>query len=249
MSEYLARVNNWYCISILGILLLAILFFSFLEKEKKRKPEFFLPFVLTANSVFYEFLGGATIVFLEINKWLYGIFNYPHENNYNLWVYNFFGYHLTSMLFLALIYQYLYSPIKRKIVKGMALFFILFYTTFQVLGIESLFEQQPYSIMVGFSAVIIACGLYFMELISHPDYLEINPLRSFSFWQVTVILFNGTLKFLLEISYNYIISVSIELMKSLYLISTVSWMVILITFLITIALNTRFFTPKTVSYD
>jgi hypothetical protein len=249
MIDFWSRVNNWYFISISGISILALILFFFLEKDKRGRPELYLPFCLILLSVFYEYLAAATVQFVEINKWLYGVFNYPHENNYNLWVYNFFGYHLTSLLFLALIHYYLFSPIKKKIVKGLSLLFIFFYVVFQVLGIESLFEQQTYSIFVGYSAVIIACGLYFMELISHPVYLEINPLKAFSFWQVTAILLNDTLKFLLEISFNYIISVSMNLMESLYLISGVTWILVLCSFLFTIVLNTRFFTTKELSYE
>ena len=208
MLDFWSRVNNWYFYSISGIFILALLSSFFLEKDKRAKPELYLPFSLILLSVFYEYLAAATVVFIEINKWLYGVFNYPHENNHNLWVYNFFGSHLPSLLFLALIYQYLFSPFKKRIVKGLSLLFIFSYIVFQALGIESLFEQQAYSIFVGYSAVIIACGLYFMELISHPGYLEVNPLKACSFGQTTVILFNYTIVFLLEISYNYIISIS-----------------------------------------
>jgi len=249
MLDLWSRVNYWYFYWISGIFILALFLFFFLEKDKRGKPEFYLPFCLILLSVFYEYLAAATIVFIEINKWLYGVFNYPHENNHNLWVYNFFGSHLTSLLFLALIYQYLISPFKKRIVKGLSLLFIFSYVVFQALGIESLFEHQTYSIFVGYSAVIISCGLYFMELISHPDYLEVNPLKAFSFWQVTVILFNYTIEFLLEISFNYIISISMNLMASLLKISMITWILILCCFLVTIVLNTRFFTTKEVSYE
>lgn len=249
MLDFWSRVSNWYFFTISGIFILGLILFFFLEKDKRGKPEFYLPFSLILLSVFYEYLAAVTVVFSEINKWLYGIFNYPHENNYNLWVYNFFGSHLISLLFLALIYQYLFSPPKKRIVKGLSLLFIFSYVGFQVSGIESLFEQQAYSIFVGYSAVIIACGLYFMELISHPAYLEINPLKAFSFWQVTAILLNDTLKFLLEISYKYIISISMNLMESLYLISAVTWILVLGCFLVTIFLNTRLFTTKKLSYE
>lgn len=249
MLDFWFRVNNWYFYTLSGIFILGLILFFFLEKDKRGKPGFYLPFCLILLSVFYEYLAAATVEFLEINKWLYGVFNYPHENNHNLWVYNFFGSHLPSLLFLALIYQYLFSSVKKRIVKGLLLLFIFSYVVFQVLGIESLFEQQAYSIFVGNSAVIIACGLYFMELISHPDYLEINPIKAFSFWQVTAILFNDTLKFLLEISFNYIISISMNLMSSLYLISMVTWILVLCSFLVTIALNTRFFITKELSNE
>ncbi|SEG28208.1 hypothetical protein [Algoriphagus boritolerans] len=249
MLDFWSRVNNWYFYILSGIFILAVILFFFLEKNKRKKPEYYLSFSLILLSVFYEYLAAATVQFIEINKWLYGIFNYPQENNYNLWVYNFFGYHITSLLFLALIYHYLFSPLKKNIIKGLSLFFIFSYVIFQALGIESLFEQQTYSIFVGYSAVIIACGLYFMELISHPGYLEINPLKAFSFWQVTVILFNKSLKFLLEISFNYIISVSMNLMSSLYLISKITWILVLCSFLFTILLNTRFFKAKELSYE
>lgn len=249
MLSFWDRVNNWYFISISGILILALIFFFFLEKEKKGNPEFYLPFCLIMLSVFYEYLAAVTVHFKEVNKWLYGVFNYPHENNYNLWVYNFFGSHLPSLLFLALLHRYLFSTFKKEIVKGLSLLFIFSYIAFQVLGIESLFEQQAYSIFVGHSVVIIACGLYFMELISHPDYLEINPIKAFSFWQITAILFNDTLKFLLEISFNYIISISMNLMASLYLISMVTWILVLCSFLVTIVLNMRFFITKELSNE
>lgn len=249
MLDFWSRVNYWYFYIISGIFILALILFFFLEKDKRVKPEFYLPFSLILLSVFYEYLAAATVVFIEINKWLYGVFNYPHENNHNLWVYNFFGSHLTSLLFLALIYQYLFSPLKKRIVKGLFLLFVFSYVVFQALGIESLFEHQTYSIFVGYSAVIIACGLYFMELISHPDYLEVNPLKAFSFWQVTVILFNYTIEFLLEISFNYIISISMNLMASLLKISMITWILILCCFLVTIILNTRFFITKELSYE
>ena len=249
MLSFWDRVNNWYFISISCILILALLFFFFLDKEKKGKPEFYLPFCLIILTVFYEYLAAVTVHFKEVNKWLYQVFNYTYENNYNLWVYNFFGAHLTSLLFLALIYQYLFSPLKKRILKGLSLLFIISYVVFQVLGIESIFEQQAYSILVGDSAVIIVCGFYFMELISHPEYSEINPIKAFSFWQVTAILFNDTLKFLLEISFNYIISVSMNLMASLYIISMLTWLMVLCSFLVPIILNTRFFAPKELSYE
>ncbi len=249
MLDLWSRINNWYFLCLTLIFILALFLFFFLEKDKRGKPEFYLPFGLIMLSAFYEYLAAATVEFLEINKWLYGVFNYPHENNHNLWVYNFFGSHLPSLLFLALIYQYLFSPLKKRIVKGLSLLFIFSYVAFQVLGIESLFEQQAYSIIVGDSAVIIACGLYFMELISHPEYSEINPIKAFSFWQVTAILFNDTLKFLLEISFKYIISISMNLMASLYLISMITWLLVLCSFLVTIVLNTRFFNTKELSNE
>lgn len=249
MLDFWSSVNNWYFYCISGIFILALFLFFFLEKDKRRKPEFYLPFCLIMLSVFYEYLAAATVEFLEINEWLYGVFNYPYENNHNLWVYNFFGSHLPSLLFLALIYQYLFSPFKKRIVKGLFFLFIFSYVVFQVLEIESLFEQQTYSIFVGYSSVIIACGLYFIELISHPAYLEINPIKSLSFWQVTVILFNYTIVFLLEISFNYIISVSMNLMASLLKISMFTWILVLCCFLVTIVLNTHFFITKKLSYE
>lgn len=249
MLSFWDRVNNWYFYTISGIFILGLILFFFLEKDKRGKPEFYLPFCLIMLSVFYEYLAAVTVHFKEVNKWLYQVFNYPYENNYNLWVYNFFGSHLPSLLFLALIYQYLFSTFKKRIVKGLSLLFIFSYLAFQVLGIESLFEQQAYSIFVGDSVVIIACGLYFMELISHPAYLEINPVKAFSFWQVTAILFNATLKFLLEISFNYIISISMNLMASLLIISMITWVLVLCSFLVTIVLNARLFTAKKLSYE
>lgn len=248
MLDFWDRVDDWYFFSISGIFILALILFFFLENEKQRKPEFYLPFCLILLTVFYEYLAAVTVHFKGINKWIYQVFNYPYENNYNLWVYNFFGSHLTSLLFLALIYCYLFSPFKRKTVKGLSLFFIFAYIVLQLTGIESLFEQQTYSIFVGYSVVIMACGLYFMELISHPDYMEINPVKAFSFWQVTLILFNYTAVVFLEISHNYIISISMDLMSSLYLISKITWTLILLSFLVTIILNTLFFTSNGKSY-
>ncbi len=128
--------------SISGFFILALVFYFFLEKEKKLKPEFYLPFSLILLTVFYEYLAAVTVHFIEINNWLYHVFNYPYENNHNLWVYNLFGSHLSSLLFLALIYRYLFSHSKRKIVKALSLLFIFAYIVFQLLGIESLFEHQ-----------------------------------------------------------------------------------------------------------
>ncbi len=250
MQDFWVRFfKDWYLISIAGIFIISVIFYFFLGEKDREKLIFILPFSLITLTVFYENFGLAIVVFPEINQWVYQLFNYPHENNHNLWVYNFFGSHLTSFLFLALIYRYLFSPSKRKTVKGLSLLFICSYLVFQLVGVESLFEQQTYSIFVGYSVVIATCGLYFMELISHPDYMEINPLKAFSFWQVTLILFNYTLVFLLEISHNYIISVSMDLMSSLYLISKITWVLILCSFLVTIMFNTPLFPAKRMSYE
>ena len=77
MLSFWDRVNNWYFISISGILILALIFFCFLDKGKKGKPEFYLPFCLIILTVFYEYLAAVTVEFKEVNKWLYQVFNYP----------------------------------------------------------------------------------------------------------------------------------------------------------------------------
>ena len=73
-----------------------------------------------------------------------------------------------------------------------------------VLKIEPLHDFQTTIYFMGNTLLILASGLYFLDLISNPKFLDINPLRNWDFWAITLILFQSAVVFLADIAYPYL---------------------------------------------
>ncbi|MDF2156617.1 hypothetical protein [Algoriphagus sp. CAU 1675] len=86
----------------------------------------------------------------------------------------------------------------------------------EVSGMLPIVDSQPTIFFLFFGSNIIASGIYFIDLLTSPDYLDINPLEQFSFWQATFILFYFSMIFLIQVAFNYLWANYPDLLTSLY---------------------------------
>ncbi len=232
-SRFFQVFVEWYLISIDILLIVGIIYFLKLPKEKKVNSYFWLPFLILSFTVFYENFGAYSIYNFEFNKAVNALLGNTENPRYNVWLYNIFNIYILTFLYLFLIRLYVNAR-NRKIINGMMIFYLMAILFFNSLGIEKVYDNQPIIFFIGASFLIIASGLYFMMFIKEDIYLDINPLRLFSFWQVTFILFNYSTVFLLFISRKYLWENYYSLFNSLSYISIIFGIIILVIFLATI---------------
>jgi hypothetical protein len=184
---YFARIDI-YLLSLIGLATVALVGFSLLSKEQKRKKVLQLSISIVVLVAFYENLGG----FIGSQKIV------------NLWVFNLFNIHIAAILFLLLIRTFLKKKIHKKIVNLLIVLFLLISAFLHLTGITQFNESGEYLSFLNSIMILSCCGLYFFELITLNEFLDINPLREFSFWVTTVILFYISSSFMIYISYTYL---------------------------------------------
>ena len=220
------------CLDIL--LITGTVFFFLLPREKRKNHSYLLPFLILVLVLCYENLGAYTAYFRNSNQWVYQFFGSESTDNYNLWVWNIFNYQIGNFLFLALIKNWVKDPKRKKIIHYFQIGFVVLSILFQLVGLQPILDNQTLIYFIGSISVIIACGIFFIDLITSDYYLELNPLKLPSFWQITLILFQHTMMFLTEISFDYILSISNALLLSLYKISQTLYVLLLIVFVFSI---------------
>ncbi|WP_339754112.1 hypothetical protein [Algoriphagus aquimarinus] len=99
--------------------------------------------------------------------------------------------------------------------------FIVLALVLQITGMELLYLQQPIIFSIGANMILIASGIYFTGLMTHKAYLDRNPLKLLSFWQVTSMLFTYTLTYISSVSLIYLYEVNPVLGRALSNINTV----------------------------
>jgi hypothetical protein len=196
-----------YSIPIDLLLLIGIFIFIKLPKEKKRNIHFLLPFVILCFSVFYQNLGSYTNYNYEFKKSVNAYFGNTEYPKFNLWLFNIAERQVGTILYLMLIKSYI-RPFKRKIVNWMIFIFIVTALVLQFSGIEPIYLNQPIIFAIGANMILFGCALYFTDLITHPSYLNSNPLRLTSFWQMTAIIFMFTLSYISSVALIYLYEVN-----------------------------------------
>lgn len=184
---YFARLDI-YVLLLFGLAVVGLVGFSLLSKEQKRKKVFQLSLSIVVLVAFYENLGG----FIGSQKIV------------NLWVFNLFNIHIAAILFLLLIRTFLKRKIHKKIVLLLIVLFLLISAFLHLTGITQFNETGEYLSFLISIMILSCCGLYFFELITLDEFLDINPLREFSFWVTTVILFYISSSFMIYISFKYL---------------------------------------------
>ncbi len=233
MSFYDAFLS-WYSIVIDTILVLGIIAFIKLPKKMRANVYYWLPFLILVLIVSYETIGAYFLYDRALNAEINAFLGNTENPKYNVWVFNIFNLYLLTLLYLFLIRAYF--PIRyRKFINGMLVFYLLSILVLNSLGIQSVYDSQPIIFFIGASFLIIASGAYFILFLTENAYLEINPLRLFSFWQVTLIMFNYSIVFLLLISQKYMWQNYYSLFYSLNYINMVLGIGVLVVFLATIA--------------
>ncbi|SIN98690.1 histidine kinase [Algoriphagus halophilus] len=208
------QFGSWYLIIIDSFLIIGSLIFFRLPNSRKTKIFYWLPYVILAFTVFYENLGAYTNYNLDFKKSVNALLGNTENPNYNLWVFNICFQQITTILYLLLIRNWL-EPTKKKIITWMLLFFVITAFVLQITGIEPLYLDQPIISAMGANMILIGSGLYFMGLITNQYYLETEPLRLISFWQMTFLLFTYSLTYISSVAYLYLYEFNPDLGQSI----------------------------------
>lgn len=227
-------LNNPYfiLINVLGILVLIA--FLALSKKKKKKPEFLLPFLFVITVAFYENFSSYLLVDKKLNEFFHGLITETPFQGWNIWVFNLFNYQISKVLLLLYVLVNVYGKTRRKALKITILLFCLLCFFLQCFGILPLYSFQTMIYLMGNSALILACGFYFVDLISHEKHLDTNPLKDWNFWGITLILFQSSVIFLADIAYSYLALHNVELYNFFNLVSKVLYILLILVLVFTI---------------
>ncbi len=216
----MASYFNWYTVSIDLLLLIGIVYFFKLPKEKRSHKGYWVPLTILAFTVFYENMGSFTLSHNEFNSSVNSFLGNTGNPEYNVWLKNItFGY-LGLILYLALIRQWI-VPSRKKILTAFILTFSILSPIIWWLEIEPFYLSQSVVFALGANLILVGCGLYFIGLITDKKYLESNPIRLLSFWQTTFILFTYSLTYINSVSLVYIYNINPDLADSLIMIDMV----------------------------
>jgi hypothetical protein len=184
---YFAR-KDIHELLLFGLSVVGLVGFSLLSKDQKRKEVLRLSFSIIVLVAFYENLGGLM----------------ASQKSVNLWVYNLFYSHFTAILFLLLIRTFLKRKNHKKIVSNLIVLFLVISFFLHLTGISHYNDSGEYISFFNSVMVLCSCALYFFELITLDEFFEVNPLKEFSFWASTIILFYFSSSFMIFISYKYL---------------------------------------------
>lgn len=189
------------------LMVIGFVCFLKLPKEKRGNIHFYLPFIILSFTFLYENFGSYTNYNYEfkksVNEYL-GNYKYPR---FNLWLFNVAKRQIGTILYLLLIKSWL-EPSKKKYINWMIILFIVVSMTLQLSGIEPLYLNQPIIFAMGANLILIGSALYFTGMITHPQYLDKNPLRLISFWQMTFVMFTFTLTYVSSVALLYLYEVN-----------------------------------------
>lgn len=233
-SGLLQAFSNWFTIGANLLLIIGVVFFIKLPKEKRANIQYWLPFLILTFTVFYENFGSYTNYDYDFKKAVNAYLGNTEYPQFNLWLFNITRRQLGVILYLLLI-QYWLQPAHKKYINWMIYGFIVVAFVLQISGIEPLYLNQPIIFAIGSNLILIGSGLYFIGMITHDQYLESNPLRLVSFWQMTIILFTFSLNYISSLALLYLYEVNPVLGKALQDISYVLWLCTLGVLIVTIA--------------
>jgi hypothetical protein len=189
------------------LLIIGIICFIKLSKEKRANIHYWLPFLIIAFTVFYENLGSYTNYNYEFKKSVNAYLGNTEYPQFNLWLFNFTKRQAGIILYLILIKSWLDAS-KKKYINWMIYIFLAVACVLQFSGIEPLYLNQPIIFAFGANMILIGSGLYFIGMITLENYLAINPLRLLSFWQMTFIMFTFTLTYISSVALLYLYEVN-----------------------------------------
>lgn len=243
--------SKWYLIAVKVLTVLSFFLYWTLPRQERRLKFFKYPLGIMVLVFFYEHLGSLTNSNREWNGFVYDYF-YPNytRNLYNVWVYNIFSNQLGSILFLLLIRNLIQNPLLKRIIAGLILSITGVALILELSGVLPIINNQPTIFFLFYGGIIISCGLFFMDLLTNPKLIEVDILREFSFWQVTLILFYYSMVFLIQIAFNYLWATQPELLNAMFTILRFMFTLIMITFTLTLGHSLIFKKSSfAISYD
>jgi|AntRauMFilla1563_2_1112583.scaffolds.fasta_scaffold00969_7 hypothetical protein len=201
--EYFDFSENLYLLIIDALLFVGLIYFILLGAEKRVNKLYWLLFFVLFFTVFYENFGSYLIYNSTLNARINAFLGNIENPNYNIWFFNLSYSIIIACCYLLILRIYVSSSLKRPI--SFLLFsFLTLCLVLHLFKIEPIYGPQIIIYTIGSSFVLISCILFFISLMKDPIYLEVNPLRLLSFWQVTVILFYYSLTFLTNNSMEYL---------------------------------------------
>lgn len=201
-------------VSIDLLLIIGAIYFFSLPREKRSHQFYWLPILILVFTVFYENLGAYTIVNKDFNQKVNAFLGNTDFPKYNLWLFNLANRYVAITLYLFLIRCWI-VPSKKIIISWLIGIFLVMSLGLWFSGIEPIYFNQPIVFALGANFILIGCGLYFIGLISDDKYLNSNPLKLLSFWQMTFLLFTYSLTYINSVSISYLYSVNPDLGLSL----------------------------------
>lgn len=223
-----------YFVLINLLLIVGAIYFIRLTKERRANVYFWLPLLILTFTVAYEDFAGYLVYNFELNKSVNELLGNEENPRYNVWFYNIANKYIATILYLFLIKTWL-EPSKKKFINWMILSYFFVILFLLVTGIEPIYLNQAIIFALGANMILVGSGLYFIGLITNDKYLNANPLRLLSFWQMTFILFTYSLTYINSVSITYIYSVNKQLGMSLFQIDWVMGVLNLSIFVLKIA--------------
>ncbi len=179
---------DYYPLGLVGSALVGLFGYLLLSEEQKKNTIIKLSLWIVVLIAFYENLAGF-FVSQKIN---------------NSWVYNLFNSHVATILFFLLIKSFLKEKNHQKTVSIFIALFLFISIVLHLFRYAHYNDGGEYISFINTVLILCSCGLYFFELITLDEFLDVNPLKEFSFWASTGILFYFASSFMVYISYTYL---------------------------------------------
>lgn len=248
VKDFLASIGDNYYVQLVIICgVLAIVFYGFLNPEKKRNPQFLIAFLVVLLVLFYEVLAVWMLVNKSINQKIHYFLTDDPFQGWNIWVYNIFYYQVSRIGLLLLIGVNLKKSISKKIVMFLGIFFLFYCISSYFSEAYPLHDiQQPILYFLSNTILIVASGLFFIDLITEEYYLDINPVTYLPFWYITLIMFHSVILFMADVANEYLTLENIQVYFMFNLISRILYVLLLgvFTLLIFTGKNFLFRTAK-----
>lgn len=179
---------GYYTLLLVAFAIAGLLGYLRLSKEQRKNESLKLSLWILVTVGFYELLAA----FVSSQKIV------------NNWVYNLFNSHVAAILFFLLLRSFLKRKSHKTTVNILIVLFLLISLVLHLSGFVHYNDSGEYILFLNTVLILCCCGLYFFELITMDEFLDIDPLKEFSFWASTAILFYFSSSFMIYISFKYL---------------------------------------------
>ncbi|UZD21254.1 histidine kinase [Algoriphagus halophytocola] len=213
-SRFVQIFFSEYMIFIDVLTLLGVYFFIRLSQDQRGQLYFWLPFLILIFTFLYENASAYTLYDFEFNKAVNAYFGNTEFPMFNLWLNNVAHLQIITILYFFLIKSWL-APSKKKYMNWMLIGFVVSSQFIQFSGIEPIQWFQPIIFSIGANMILVGSGLYFIGFMANDLYLNSNPLKLVSFWQMTFILFTYSLTYIHYVAMPFLVTYNYELGRSI----------------------------------
>jgi hypothetical protein len=161
---------------------------------------FLLPIKAKMNRLNLLLFSNIFLLFFYEN--LAMIFSFKNINNHL--IYNVFSSHFGTILTLLLISFYIKDFQRKDYIKVILLGFLISSAVLHLIGLIAIDDSGEVISLLSSIAILFACMIFFLELITNDSYLEINLLRYAGFWIVSSFFFYFSSSFMINISFEYL---------------------------------------------